>query len=159
MVKPCTHQRGVTLIELMIVILIGGILALVAMPFTGAWVGSTQVHTGKSSLQQAWGQAKALALRNAKMVTSNEPAAELFLDTTNKLLIVCPALCDDADAAEKWSMPIPEGITIEFTDPASSSIRFTNTGQLLDSGDMVINTHQVTYKVSKGSEEDVGILY
>lgn len=159
MVKTCTRQRGLTLIELMIVILIGSILALVALPFTGAWVGSTQVHTGKSSLQQAWGQAKALALRNAKMVTANDPAAELMIDTVNKLLIACPALCDDADATEKWSMPIPEGITIALTNPVSSSIRFTNTGQLLDSGNMVINTHEVIYKVSKGSEEDVGTLY
>ncbi|KLI99891.1 hypothetical protein WQ56_10865 [Luteimonas sp. FCS-9] len=59
-----TAQGGFTLIELMVTIAVMALLALAALPFTRNWVDGTREIRARSSLIEAVGQARALAMRN-----------------------------------------------------------------------------------------------
>ncbi len=158
MVRRLYRQGGVTLIELMIAILIAALLVLVTMPFTGAWIHSAQVHEGRGALVQAWGQAKAIALRNPEKVQQNTPAAELLINADNSIT-VCPSLCASTHVSRHWTIPLPAGVAVAFTDPAATAIRLNNIGEPLDTSGVLVSNRQITYQVSKGTEEDVGTLY
>jgi type IV fimbrial biogenesis protein FimT len=56
-------QRGLTLIELLIVITIVGILFAMAMPSFRTWIQSTQVRTGAESIQNGLQLARTEAVR------------------------------------------------------------------------------------------------
>ena len=159
MVKAVNHQHGLSLIELLIAILIAGILVLAAMPFTGSWVHANHVTESKNTLTQAWGHAKAMALRNPKKVQRNSPAAELHIADDGKIY-ACVHTCATALVTEKWTITPRNGVVVKFISPAGSSVFLSNLGHPMHySGGAYDYVNQVKYEISKESEIDEGILY
>lgn len=159
MVKTGNHQHGLSLIELLIAILIAGILVLAAMPFTGSWVHANQVTESKNQLTQAWGHAKAMALRNPKKQQRNQPAAELYI-ANNGEIHACVHTCDTAEEAEKWIIQPRGDVTLAFTDPAVTSVYFSNLGHpMKNEGGTYVYVNEIKYKISKESETHEDRLY
>lgn len=161
-------QAGVTLIEMMIVVLLIGLLALAASPFTSAWVKSADVSKTLAALEQAVGSAKATALRNATAVQGAAAASALCL-AENKLQLVtavaggainCNAVAADAVL---WSTAIPQGVVIKSGELGVSDWTcscFTNKG-LLSATAANCNTcaTNLTFTVSSGAESETLNIY
>lgn len=140
-------QAGLTLIELAIVLLIVGLLAMVATPLTSSWTANADLHTAGGQLSQAYSHAKAVALRNEAGAIGSEPAARIDYDVANRELRVCrlPAgPCDDA----LWLSSLPAGVELSLAE-ASFPIELNNRGQ---------PAAKVTANISKGGETDVYAL-
>lgn len=147
-----SHQYGMTLIELMIVIVIIGLLAVVASPFTAAWLHEAQVNEAKSLLHRAHSEAKAVALRNPDGVVDNEIAASVTLDDDNGVIVVCEgaaggAGCTDGGSAMTWRSDWPGGVSSSVTE-----IEINNRGQIVVNNSPV--SGGVTYILSKGAVTD-----
>lgn len=65
---------GFTLIELLVTVALVGLLALIAMPFTGDWTATQRVQETQTVLQQAIETAKARAMRNETGLSDNPVA-------------------------------------------------------------------------------------
>lgn len=162
-------QTGMTLIEMMIVVLLIGLLALAASPFSSAWVKSADVSKTLAALEQAVGSAKATALRNATAVQGDVAASALCL-ADNKLQLVttvagaaeinCNAVAADAVL---WSTAIPQGVDIKWGELGVSDWTcscFTNKG-LLSATAANCNTcaTNLTFTVSSGAESETLNIY
>lgn len=103
-------QRGVTLIELMIGLVILVLLLLAALPFGTHWIdGNRQVHA-RSLLWEGVSQARTLALRNPAARPIGEPAAMLVLDA-GTLEVRVPG-SDDA----LWQAPLRASVVLKLVD-------------------------------------------
>lgn len=148
------RQSGVTLIELMIIVVIIGILAVAAIPLTNNWIDESRVSQGKALLLKAHAQAKALGQRNPEGVMGDEPAAGFKLLTDDSLILVCSGNTGHAECAAGgsrviWQAPWPKEVTSSVTEG-----RVNNRGQILVGGSS-INTG-VTFIISnkKGDVTD-----
>lgn len=138
MVRP--HIQGFTLIEMMIVILIVGLLALIAGPFTGAWSDGANVHKAQGELDQAMRYARAAALRNEVGATGAEPAIRLMVDgSTVKVCKAVTGACNDT----WWQTELPSGVAIDFPSGMPNEVVFDNKGLAIDA---------VTITLSRGGE-------
>ena len=134
MVRP--HIQGFTLIEMMIVILIVGLLALIAGPFTGAWSDGANVHKAQGELDQAVRYARAAALRNEVGARGNEAAIRLLVDGSEvKVCRTVTGACADV----WWQTEMPNGVAIA----GATEVLFDNKGLALDA---------VTITLSRGGE-------
>lgn len=80
-------QFGVTLVEMLIVVMIVGLLAVAASPFTSAWTSGARISETLSMMEQAVGRAKANAMRNPTGVTGNTAVTALcFTNSTLSLV-------------------------------------------------------------------------
>ena len=61
-------QRGVTLIELVVVFVVLGLLVLAAAPSIGAWIGNTNVRNTAQSIYAGLNRARAEAVRSNRSV-------------------------------------------------------------------------------------------
>jgi type II secretion system protein H len=66
---PCKEQRGFTLIEMMIVLVIIGVLAAIAMPAYSTWKQQQAVNNAASSLLAHLKQARSLAVAENRSVS------------------------------------------------------------------------------------------
>lgn len=113
-------QRGVTLVELMIVILIIGLIAAAASPFTSSWVKDARVAEGAATLEQAVGKAKAAALRNTARVTGNKPASMLCLSASGTSVgLMLPADASQelkCDLTPTWTAALSDIVSVKTLD-------------------------------------------
>ena len=85
-------QRGFTLVELLVTLAITSFLLLASAPYLNDWTYSRQVKDANSKLRSAFGQARAMALRNPNAVKGNAAvAAGVRLDTggATSTLLIC----------------------------------------------------------------------
>lgn len=133
------EERGFTLIEMMIVILIIGLLAIATSPFTGAWSDSANIHKAHGELDQATRYARAAALRNEAGATGGQPASRVIVDGSS--VKVCKSLTG-ACADTWWQSRLPSGVAIDFPSGMPSEVVFDNKGL----------AQAVTITLSKGRE-------
>lgn len=118
----CNRQTGLTLIETAVVLLIIGLLAVAASPLTSSWRTNADLHTAGGQLNQAYSQAKAVALRNAAGATGNEAAARIAFDPGARELKVCASSigpCTDA----LWRVTLPPGVELALAGGGELSHR------------------------------------
>ncbi|MDH1767668.1 prepilin-type N-terminal cleavage/methylation domain-containing protein [Comamonas aquatica] len=135
-------QRGLTLIELMVTLVIMAFLLLVGISLGGDWVNGARTQQARSDLEQGWGVAKALALRNpCQSIGEDVPAATLTMEhvtgkgyqlrvdakSRNSSLqedaaasdcsfIASRPVRDDGTRLPVWSASLPAGIKVIYKD-------------------------------------------
>jgi len=126
-----SSQRGITLIELMIVVVIIGLLAVVTTPFTQGWLDEARVNDARSLLHRGYAEAKALALRNPENAHGNQVAACLLL--SNGVLLVRSGTTCNGDTV--WQGDWPSGVDLidEDDEGEITEIHINNRGQPLNS--------------------------
>lgn len=137
-------QAGLTLIEIAVVLLIVGLLAVAASPLTSSWAVNADLHTAGGQLNQAYNQAKAVALRNAAGATGSEAAARIAFDPATRRLAVCAQAAGPCNNP-LWQATLPSGVELALAG-ASFPIELNNRGQ---------PTASFTARLSKRGETDV----
>lgn len=170
-IKMAKVNRGFTLIELMIVVLIVGLMLLVAAPFTSAWTESANLTKGKGVLTQAIGRAKAAALRNRAGAEGIESAAAVCIDNSNTITVrgAIPAVSPTpritagcpATGTLLWTGQLPNTLEIEgkvngSPTAAITCLKLDNRAFPLGSSTCAIDTD---FKLKSGSVEDDAATY
>ncbi|MDZ7924928.1 MAG: prepilin-type N-terminal cleavage/methylation domain-containing protein [Marinagarivorans sp.] len=126
------NQQGVTLVELMIVVLLIGILAVAVSPLSYSWIDSARITETMGIVEQATGQARAVALRNPTARSSNQPAS-MICNSNNTLTIVTPTtatptLSCTTPPSTLWSSKLPTNTTLKTGANTWACACFTNKG-------------------------------
>lgn len=138
-------QAGLSLVELMVVVLLIGILALLSTPLTSSWVNSARVGEAMGAFEQAVGQAKAAALRNPAAIQGSEAASVMCLGVDGVLSVksaapavppnpVAAATCSAGGPAALWSTRLPDSVEVKSGVQDWSCSCFTNKGLLTTAG-------------------------
>ena len=146
MVRQRSRQGGLTLIELAIVLLIVGLLALVATPFTSSWGANTDLHSAAGQLDQAYAHARAVALRNESGVLGDAPAARIVHDSQSRELRVCRRPTGNCDAV--WRGALPAGVELSLVG-GNFPVELNSRGQLAT---------PLSVQLTKGGMTDVHVL-
>lgn len=154
MVARRRRTRGFSLIELAITLLLIGVLALMAGPFTINWLILSDLQRAKGQLIQAHGVAKAVALRNAAGLLADEAVVAVRVDAeSNHLTLVsCPggSFCSEE---QLWTAELPRGVSLSFGADGVSDIQLNSSGKLL------VTDHWISYQISKGGQVEDGVLH
>lgn len=156
--KKLKGESGFTLVELLVTITILCLLLFAAVPLVNNWIYSAQTREARSKLVQAYGTAKALALRNPGQAgASPAVAAGLRIVTTGSVstLLVCKgdpsnAACAVSGANLYWNAALPSNVGIVIagvtaTATAPQTIGITSRG---------IPTSVTSYTVSRGGSQN-----
>jgi len=142
---------GFTLVELMVTTALVGILVLAAVPLATNWVYSSQTHTARTQLIEAYSLAKSLALQNPNFIALPAAAAGLSVTTdgTNTTLLVCvgsaaAAGCVSNGSSVKWSTTysglVATGInTIPVTTSTPFTLDIDNRGEPITSANYILS--------------------
>lgn len=165
-------ETGLTLVEMMIVVLLIGLLALMASPLTGSWVNGARVGETLAAMEQAVGQAKAAALRNPAATQGAQAASAICLSADGVLSVkpakpaapsvaAEPANCDAGGPTALWSTRLPSGVEIKIgTTEAWSCSCFTNKALLTKSGIACgLCGDSLKFTISSGTEVDTHEFY
>lgn len=164
MVAQPGNSKGFSLIELMVVVAIIGLLAVVASPYTGTWITSSQVQTAKGNLVQAHARAKAAGLRGQGGVLT----WELNEDDSKVHIFACSGSnneCNKSSAGLLWMAKTDPGIEVQLTrkkdddsttTPVGSPIKYDSRSRIHDKdGKLIISP---IFEIKKGGADDTFIL-
>lgn len=153
-------QRGITLIELMIVITVLAILLFMGTSLTRSWIDRSQVNSTLNILKNNVQQAKVMALRNPENQALNQAAIHLCLDEThNSLHIVRPK----ADTTNECDLSSSNNVVLQSTSLATDvfiqhagspleCLAFNAAGVLVSTGGHCASQSQLRFKVGKNNE-------
>lgn len=154
-------SQGFTLIEVMVVVALVALLLMMALPLTREWVQSAHQRQTAGMLAEAFGRAKALALRNPQALTDqNLPGAAVCLigkqlsvvgvGADKKLTCANPAV---------WTQPISSDASVVLTNtniPFQCSA-YNERGVLLVMSLGSLSCAQASLDVNVGSEEGFNV--
>lgn len=151
-------QRGMTLIELMIVVALVAILAMALSPFTARWVDSARLTQSQGIMEQAIGQARASALRNPAAISGNAPAS-MLCSTANTIVLYVPIASDTSlscpdttPPSQPWSNAVPAPVTFKQNTATWSCTCFNNKGLLTQQGSCANCSNSLTFLITSGAE-------
>lgn len=146
-------MKGFSLIELMIVVLLIGILAVVAGPLTSGWVNSSRIVETQGLLEQAVGQARSSAQRNPGNLGRADAASALCLNDEGALQVVesegNPASCGEDQGNVAWSSQVPA--TVQTAGADFTCLLFNNRGRVLSDAPC---SNQLTFDLTAGGENE-----
>ncbi|WP_157003273.1 prepilin-type N-terminal cleavage/methylation domain-containing protein [Ralstonia sp. A12] len=122
---PARYERGVTLVEIAVVLVIVSLLVFAIVPLSGTWITQANVNLAQTLLIQGAAHAKARALRNPNNATSGDGAAFLLL--INRTVCVqtqAPSSINCAGAI--WSASMPIAATLDGAE--TQCIGYSNVG-------------------------------
>lgn len=115
-------ERGFTLIELMIVILIIGLMVLVASPFTTAWSNSASVTKYEGVIKYAITLAKTAAMRNEAGVAGDAQASAVCVSAGNDRLYVTQASVNGAGVITEADCALSGTVIYQADLPANLTV-------------------------------------
>ena len=143
------NQRGVTLIELIIVMVIIAIGAALTAPNIGGWLPNYRLRSATRNV------ASILRLAQIKAVSSNTPYRVAF-DTVNESYILQYQDTGGGFVTEEGIQSLPTGVKVN-TDFGSAAI-FSPNSTAKDVGGNVILNGNITLNNTKGSIKTVRLL-
>jgi len=165
------QQSGMTLVELMIVVLLIGILVLLATPLTSSWINGARVGESLGAMEQAVGQAKAVALRNQAAIQGTGAASVICLSADGVLSVTSavpaappaaavPATCGAGAPAALWSTRLHSSVEVKIGTQDWSCSCFTNKGLLTGAGATCAGCgNSLKFTISSGDEHDTLEFY
>lgn len=115
--------RGVTLIELMITIAIGVMLAMMALPMFSTWIAGQQVRTAAESVHEG------LRVAQTEAVRRNAPVA-FELDTAKGWKVVL--VSDDSVIRETMLIEGSPNVKLTVAPAGTTTVIFDGLGRVLD---------------------------
>jgi type IV fimbrial biogenesis protein FimT len=147
-------QRGATLLELMVTLMVAAILMATGLPAMSDWIKRSSVGTAAELIQNALRQAETEAIRrNAEVefaLTDDTPAASAVNTITAKdngknwLIRVVDTTASNRYVNGNMTKQLSDGLS--YQGPAS--IRFNGSGRVLDSTGAAVSAKQV-FRVSR----------
>lgn len=109
-----TRQRGVTLIELVVVFVVMGLLIVAAGPSIGTWIGNTNVRNTAQSIYAGLNRARAEAVRSNRSVRFSlvSTADTAVLDNT----------CALSSTGASWVVSVNDPAGACATDPSDTAV-------------------------------------
>ena len=153
-----------TLIELMIVVLLIGILAVATTPFTASWFDNSRLTETIGIVEQAVGKARSAALRNPSARSGNQPVSMICNDNTNHVMhiveysLATATLSCDA-ASKSWNTKLATRVVIKAVAADASSANwsctcFTNKGLIPLPAPAACSACSTTLKLTISSGND-----
>lgn len=127
------QQQGMTLIEILIVLVIIALLAFLSGSFSGAWMHSNRLIEGENLLRQAFDLNRAMSYRNSTGAVAEEPASVLCFDQ-NELSVhganASTGAVSCASTPTLWRADIAHSVTITNQGQPFLCACFNNHAQL-----------------------------
>lgn len=146
--------HGVTLIELMVTVLIIGLLAVVAVPYTMAWKHQADLDRVDSQLRNIYSRAKAEALKNAVAATDhNSRVAGLRRIAADGYTELRAFRCSNTDGScatieDVLIAEVPASVEILIGAEPVTSLYLNSRGRVIG------QDQPLAYTLSKGNYQD-----
>lgn len=101
--------KGISLVELMVVIALIAILALSIFPLGRSWISNSKITQTQKIILEAYSKTRNEALRNPNHVKGNTKAAVLQLESGEIVV-------NDSAGQLIWKSKIPTNVEVEFID-------------------------------------------
>lgn len=152
------HQRGVTLIELLVGLVILVLMLGVALPYTSAWIDNNAVIESGAVLQQATTRTKAMAIANPQAIINGSAAAYVCANASN--VFVQPVNATTCGSGFVWQGALKSSVSVKVGTADWRCTGFDTSGLpiALTLGSTACTT-STSLTISKGDTSDALNLY